>query len=307
MGPLEPASDADVPAFWEALGLPGLIDVHVHFLPPPIMARVWEHFEARGPLIGFEWPITYKGADSERVERLRSLGVRRFGALPYAHREGVASYLNDWARDFAAEHPDSLRCATFYPEPSAAEDVAKLLTDRVDVFKVHVQVGDFDVLDPLLDEVWGLVAQAGTAVVLHAGSGPVPNSHTGPGPVAQLLRRHPTLAAVIAHAGAPEYADFLDLAERYEQVRLDTTMVFTDFFERLAPYPRDLLPRLDELRDKVVLGSDFPNIPYPYAHQLASLARLGLGESWLRAVCWDNPARLLGLDPGGGWASRVGR
>ena len=43
-----------------------------------------------------------------------------------------------------------------------------------------------------------------------------------------------------------------------------------------------------------VLGSDFPTIPYPYAHQLAALHRLGLGEDWLRAVLWENGARLFG-------------
>jgi predicted TIM-barrel fold metal-dependent hydrolase len=45
-----------------------------------------------------------------------------------------------------------------------------------------------------------------------------------------------------------------------------------------------------------VLGSDFPSIPYPYAHQLAALARLGLGDDWLRAVLWSNGARLFGLE-----------
>ena len=40
---------------------------------------------------------------------------------------------------------------------------------------------------------------------------------------------------------------------------------------------------------------DFPNIPYPYVHQLEALGRLGLGAAWLRAVCHDNAVRLLGL------------
>ena len=44
----------------------------------------------------------------------------------------------------------------------------------------------------------------------------------------------------------------------------------------------------------MLLGSDFPNIPYPYEHQLDALERLGLGDDWLRAVLWDNGAALLG-------------
>jgi len=45
----------------------------------------------------------------------------------------------------------------------------------------------------------------------------------------------------------------------------------------------------------VLLGSDFPNIPYAYAEQIAGLVRLGFGDPWLRAVCWENAARLFGL------------
>jgi uncharacterized protein len=295
-----PAADEDVPRFWQSLGLPGLFDAHVHFLPEPIMRRVWEHFDARGPLIGRDWPITYRWSDAERVAHLRAMGVRRFTALPYAHRPGVAGYLNEWAEGFAEQTPECLRSATFYPEPEAGDYVGRLVSDGVDVFKVHVQVGDFDLRDPLLDKVWGVLAEAGAPVVLHAGSGPVPNRHTGPGPVAEVLARHPSLTLVIAHMGAPEYAEFLALAERYERVHLDTTMAFTGFFEAMAPYPRSLRPRLEALGEKVLLGSDFPNIPYPYAEQLAALAGLGLGEDWLRRVCWDNAVRLFGAGPADG-------
>jgi predicted TIM-barrel fold metal-dependent hydrolase len=49
------------------------------------------------------------------------------------------------------------------------------------------------------------------------------------------------------------------------------------------------------MADRILLGSDFPNIPYRYLDQLDALARLDLGTPWLRAVCHDNAARLLGL------------
>jgi predicted TIM-barrel fold metal-dependent hydrolase len=258
------------------------------------MAKVRAQFDAAGPLIGREWPLRYRGDDEERIEQLRSLGVRRFSALPYAHRPGIAEYLNGWAAELAAAVPECLRSATFFPEPSAAEYVAELIGAGTEVFKIHVQVGDFDLGDPLLDEAWGLVAEAGTPVVIHASSGPVANRHTGPGPLRALLERHPTLTAVVAHAGAPEYADFLAIAEEFPRVHLDTTMAFTDFFEAMAPFPPELLPRLHDLGDKVLLGSDFPNIPYPYGHQLEALERLDLGEEWLRRVCWDNACGLFG-------------
>jgi len=290
--PAEPVEETR--RFWQDLGLPGLFDVHVHFLPPNIQRAVWTQFDQAGPKIGHAWPIRYRQSVEERVSLLRELGVRRFSALPYAHKPGVATYLNDWARTFAAEVPESLWSATFYPEPEAAAYVGELVDGGVEVLKVHVQVGEFALDDPLLDDVWARLEESGTPIVVHAGSGPVPNAFTGPAPLERVLTRWPRLCVVVAHLGAPEYDEFLTLAERFERVYLDTTMAFTDFFEELSPYPRSLLSRLADLREKVLLGSDFPTIPYPYRHQLESLERLGLGEEWLRAVCWTNGARLFG-------------
>jgi hypothetical protein len=292
--PVETLQDADVPGWWGALGLPGLFDVHVHFLPPRMQAKVWAQFDSAGPLIGRPWPIRYRGSEEGRVAQLRALGVRHFSALSYAHKPGMAESLNDWAADFAARVPECLSSATFYPEPGVAEYVERRLAAGVQVFKLHVQVGAFDLRDPLLDPVWGLLSDAGTPVVVHAGSGPVRTPFTGPGPLRAVLERHPRLVAVIAHMGAPEYHEFLELAEAFPRTHLDTTMAFTSFFDGDAPYPRELLPRLRDLRDRVLLGSDFPTIPYPYAHQLEVLEGLGLGTEWLRRVCWHNAADLVG-------------
>ncbi len=197
------------------------------------------------------------------------------------------------AREFAARTPGCVSTGTFYPEPGAARYVQKALDAGTRIFKVHLQVGDFDPRDGLLDEVWGLLAEAAVPVVVHCGSGPIPGRHTGPGPFSEVLRRHPALTAVIAHSGMPEYAEHVALAERYRNVHLDTTMVGTAFTAALAPLPPDLLPRFAQLQDRVVLGSDFPNIPYPYAEQLAALDGFQLGDEWLQAVCWTNGARLL--------------
>lgn len=296
-------SAADVPP-WElaqTLGLPGLFDLHTHFMPPNVTAKVREQFNSAGPLLGREWPLHYINdlglrTDDELVQTLRDRGVRHFTALAYAHRPGMAEWLNDWAAEFAAQVPEAMQCATFYPESGAGEYVAARLAAGVQVLKVHVQVGDFDVRDPLLDHAWGALAEASTPVVLHAGSGPVAATYTGPAPVAELLQRHPRLRLVIAHAGAPEYREFLELAERYAHVGLDTTMAFTDFFNDAAGrYPAELLPRLRDLglAGHVFLGSDFPHIPYAYEHQLEALARLDFGDDWLRAVLWENAASVL--------------
>ncbi|MDJ0384015.1 amidohydrolase family protein [Streptomyces sp. G-G2] len=285
-------------AFRERLGLPALVDVHTHFMPERVMAKVWDYFDSAGPLTGVEWPITYRHEERQRVELLREFGVRAFTAMLYPHKPAMAAWLNAWSADFAARTPDCLHTATFFPEEEAAGYVRRAVEDGARVFKAHLQVGAYDPNDDLLDPVWGLLAETGIPTVIHCGSMPAPAEFTGSGPVARLLARHPRLPLIIAHMGMPEYVDFLALADRYPGVRLDTTMAFTDFAERTGVFPAGELGRLLDLGDRILFGTDFPNIPYPYEHQLDALERLGLGDDWLRAVCHDNATRLFGLpDP----------
>jgi predicted TIM-barrel fold metal-dependent hydrolase len=268
-------------------------------MPASVLEKVWAYFDAAGPLTGTPWPITYRTQEQDRLARLRAMGVLRFPSLVYPHKPDMAAWLNAWAAGFAAQEPDVLHTATFFPEPGAGAYVGAALDAGARLFKAHVQVGAYDPRDPLLDEVWGRLAEARVPVVVHCGGGPVPGPFTGPGPFAQVLARHPLLTAVVAHMGMPEYAEFLDLADRYARVHLDTTMAFTDFSERRWPFPPELRPRLLDLGERVVLGSDFPNTPYPFAHQIEALQRLDLGDAWLRGVLHDNAARLLEVITGG--------
>jgi predicted TIM-barrel fold metal-dependent hydrolase len=286
----------DTPAvrrIWRSLGLPGLADVHTHFMPKRLLAKVQAYFDAAGPLIGRPWPIHYRQDEDERLAILRGYGVLTFSSLIYPHKPGMAAALNGWAAEFAARTPDCLATATFFPEPGAGDYVAGAVAAGARLFKAHVQVGAYDPADPLLDPVWGVLAEAGVPVIVHCGSGPVATPFTGPGPMERVLARHPALRPVIAHLGMPEYAGFLDLAERHPNVLLDTTMAFTDFLGGLAAVPGAQVKRLADFQDRILFGSDFPNIPYAYHHALEALVRLDLGEEWLRAVFHGNAARIF--------------
>jgi hypothetical protein len=259
------------------------------------MAAVWRYFAEAGPLLGREWPISYRSEESVRIAVLRGLGVRRFAALLYAHKPDMAHFLTQWSLGFAERVPDAVPSGTFFPEPGVVGYVTDAITAGCQIFKIHLQVSAFDPRDRILDEVWGLLAEAGIPVVVHAGSGPVPGKFTGPGPFGEVQGRHPRLRSIIAHMGMPQEREFTDLALRYESVCLDTTMVGTDFLEAMHRMPRDLMPVVRDLglAGRVVFGSDFPNIPYNYAHQIEALSRWGLGADWLAAVLWHNGDRLL--------------
>ena len=282
------------------LGLAGLVDLHVHFLPERVMNKVWGYFDHAEQHYGTPWPVQYKVSEPDRLAVLRELGVLRFAPLVYPHKPGMAAWLTEWALEFAARVPAAVPTATLFPELGVADYVRAALDAGARVFKMHVQVGAFDPRDELLDEAWGLLADAGVPVVIHCGNGPIPGAHTGMDVFAEVLAAHPALTAVLAHAGMPEFDAALDLVARFPRVYLDTTMVGTPFSLRMAPLPADWAARLTEHADRIALGTDFPNIPYDYSTQLRAIAGWAaaderLGDDFLRAVLHDTPARLLGL------------
>jgi len=147
-------------------------------MPDRLLAAVWAYFDAGGPLIGRAWPIRYRAEEQRRLEVLRGFGVRAFTSMLYPHKPGMARSLNDWAAGFAERNPDCLHSATFFAEPSAPADVRHAMDQGARVFKCHLQVGGFNPNDPVLDDAWGQLAEAGIPVVTHCGSGSAPSATT---------------------------------------------------------------------------------------------------------------------------------
>lgn len=290
-----PRSDAGIRTYLDSLGLPGIIDLHVHFMPKNVLDKVWAFFDRVAESGAPAWTINYRKTEEERVRVLRTMGVKAFTTLNYAHRPGMAAWLNDYSTAFASSHADAIQSATFYPEPGVEALVAGSLEQGARIFKVHIQVGGFTPLDPQLAPAWELIKASGTPVVIHCGNGPHRGEHTGPGPIRELISRHPSLVLIIAHAGLPEYREFAELAADNPHVYLDTTMVGTSYMEQVAPIPRGYPDLLAALPHKVVFGTDFPSIPYAYSHQIEVLEGWGLGNQWMRNVLWNTPGELLGI------------
>jgi hypothetical protein len=296
--PAPPLDDDDIPRFLAELDVPGIVDVHVHFLPERMLRKVWAYFDDAGRHYGTAWPIHYRLPEAERVGTLHRLGVRTFAPLAYPHKPGMARWLTEWITEFAASTPGAVPTATLFPEPDVVDYLGAAVAAGARVVKVHVQVGGFDPRDELLRPAWGLLAEAGVPAVVHCGNGPLRGAFTGLDVFGEVLAEHPRLPVVLAHAGMPDFVGALELLARYEQVRLDTTMVGTGFSLPMAPLPPDWPARLVDVADRVVFGSDFPNIPYAYAEQLRAVAGWAaaderLGATFLRSVIHDAPVRLL--------------
>src|SRR3954465_7982269 len=58
-----PRTDGEVRGYWQALGLPGLADIHVYFLPQRMLEKVWAFFDHAQERYGQPWPITYRHSE----------------------------------------------------------------------------------------------------------------------------------------------------------------------------------------------------------------------------------------------------
>jgi uncharacterized protein len=289
-----PADDGEVAAFVRALGVPGIVDVHVHLLPDRLQRAVWAYFDR---LEDPPWPVTYRDDEPARLATLRDLGVVAHTALAYGHKPGVAEWCNRHTLAAAARDARILPTFTFHAEDGVERYVEDALAKGGRVAKVHLQVGRFHTTDPRLTPVWSRLEAERVPAVIHASAvygvdgG---DEYCGPDALRALLERHPDLLLVVAHLGMPDGAGFLRLAEEVPTLRLDTSMALTD-----PPYgppiPAALLTRLAAMHDRVLFGSDFPTIPHRYAAQVRGLALLELDADGLRRVLHDNAAELLGL------------
>lgn len=291
-----PATDAEVRPFLDDLGIPGIVDVHVHAMPDRLQRAVWRYFDA---LDDPPWPVHYRGSLDERLRWLRELGVVAHTALAYPHRAGMLRWLNDFTLDLAAAHAQVVPTFTLYPEDGVTEEVGRCIEEGARAVKVHLQVGRFHASDPRLDEAWSLIESAGVPVVLHAsavygvdGGG----EYCGADEVAELLEAHPDLLLVVAHLGMPSTRDFLRLAERTPSLRLDTSMALTDPPYAGMVFTGEVLERLRGIHEQLLFGSDYPTIPRTYAAQLRGLAALELGDDDLAALLFRRGRDLLAIE-----------
>ncbi len=233
--------------------------------------------------------------EEERVHRLREFGVRAFTSMIYPHKHAMAEWLNQWAVEFAAQTPDCLHTATFYPEESAASYVGKALESGARIFKSHIQVGNYDPNDPLLDKVWGQLEDSETPIVIHCGSGRRRGEYTGPDRIASLLARYPRLSLIVAHMGDARVQRIPRSGRGLRQCPPGYDHGVHRLHGRAVCLPEGRRITLVDMQDRILFGSDFPNIPYPYLTALQAVTRFDLGDEWLRAVVHDNAAKLFSV------------
>lgn len=268
---------------------PEIIDAHVHLFPERMFLAVWKYFESH------DWPV-HREQVEQIAQTLRGHGVSLAVGLAYPHKLGVAGSLNRFMEQVGASDALFWPFASVHPEDEDFTQVVEhaLASPHLHGFKFQPLVQRFDINHPKLDLLYERCTEQDVPLTMHVGTGPLENPFVGPAHFRRLLARYPDLRVCVAHMGAPEYDDFLELMDDHPKMYLDTTMIQTrtDLFDTTF---RGDPERLARHADRICFGSDWPNVPYPYAEALDSVSRFDLPAEEIAAIRGSNARRFLKL------------
>ncbi len=270
----------------------GIIDIHVHYFPKPLFRAIWKYFESHTNGL---WNINYKICEKEIVAELAKKDVRRFTTLVYAHKKGLAGNLNKYIYESSLKYPEILPFGTVFAGDGDVLKTAKMIFEDWKFYgiKLHPFVSREELDDTRFFPAYEMMESLGKILVCHPGSGPVYTDFDGATRLRRVLTKFPKLKTVIAHSGAFEYGDYRSIADDFENVYFDTAMncVHTIVFEHNCP-GREFF---EKYQDKILFGSDFPNIPYKYEEQVEGIKKFQLGKEIEDKIYFLNSKKLLGL------------
>jgi len=270
-----------------------IVDAHVHLFPDRLAEAIRKWFGEHA------WDIRYRIGVDEAVRTLREGGIDRCVVLPYAHKPGMAAALNDFTLQLARAYPEVVPCCTAFPGEDGIERLldGALGEQGFHGVKIHSHVMKVAPDDPRLDPVWKASARHRKPIVIHCGREPASagygtdvRSLSGAARLRRALARHPDAICIVPHLGMDEPAAFEALLDEFPNLYLDTTMAITGYF----PDPPDL-GMLRRRPDRILYGTDFPNLPYDWDRELLVVRGLGLPPADEARILSGNAVRLFGI------------
>ncbi len=286
--PINDAESAKVPP-----DLPAVVDAHMHIFPRGIFSAIWQWFDENA------WPIRYQLTSSEAFDFLLSHGINHIIALQYAHKPGIANMLNQYMAEKCRKYKDRVTgMATVFPGENNAENILQKAFDSgLGGLKLHAHVQCFHVDSEHMNRLYECCRINKKPLVMHVGREPKSTAYKcdpyqlcSADRLERVLRDFPDLKICVPHLGFDEISAYRKMIEKYDNLWLDTTMLIADYF------PIEEKIDLAHYRsDRVMYGSDFPNIPYAWDRELKRLKAAGISRDALEKILNKNAADFFSL------------
>ncbi|HTM25471.1 MAG TPA: amidohydrolase family protein [Vicinamibacterales bacterium] len=274
-------------------------DAHVHIqpfhmLPPAVAATFWRGKPNRAELEG------YAADPRALLARMDEDGVDRVGLINYVSPDvmGFTDEANPWMIRYASADPSRL-IAFGSVNPRFTRDVgaaaAKIIESGARALKVHpphqlFRANAYQDALPALADLYRVAQDAAIPVTIHTGTSVFPGARSrlgDPMDVDDVAVDFPTLTILLAHGGRPLWMDAaFFLVRRHPNVHLEVSGIPP---AKLLEY----FPRLDEIADKTVWGTDWPSPGIKSMRaNVEAFQALPLPDETKRKILHENAARI---------------
>jgi uncharacterized protein len=277
-----------------------IIDIHIHIQPlhlfkPEALALI------RKGRQNFAEIERYSQDPAAFLALLDSLGIERAGLINYVAPEviGFPPSVNDWCVEYCSAAPDRLIAfGSVHPRyvADSGAEVDRLARLGIRGLKVHPAHQVFSPnayrqgFGPLA-AIYERAQAHHLPVMIHTGTSIFPgarNAHAQPMLADDIGIDFPELVVILAHGGRPlwmEEAFFL--VRRHPNMYMDISGIPP---QKLLQY----FPRLEEIADKVLWGTDWPGPGVPDIRaNIETFMTLPISESSRRKILYANAARLF--------------
>ena len=277
------------------------IDVHIHIQPLEMLnAAALKAYGAHHTNFA---EIRELVADPAKfLKYLDRVGVEKAALINYVSPDvmGFTAEVNDWIARYARHAPERLiPCGSVHPRftQDCAAEVERLANLGIKMLKVHpphqlIYPNAYRDDLPQQAQIYERAQQLGLPVMFHTGTSTFPqarNKYAQPIFIDDVLVDFPKLKIILAHGGRPLWMDeAFFLLRRSKNVYLDISSI----------PPQTLLeyfPRLEQIADQVLFGSDWPGPGVKdVGANLEKFRALPLAGETKRKILRDNAVKLFG-------------
>jgi uncharacterized protein len=280
--------------------MPRIIDIHIHIQPLHMFKPEALELIKRGRK-DYAEVERYSSDPHAFLKFLDTLGIERAGLINYVSPEviGFGPEVNDWIANYCSSAPDRLLAfGSVHPKYviDAGAEVDRLVKIGIRGLKVHPSHQVYspnayrEGLGPLA-AVYDRAQANGLPVMIHTGTSIFPgarNVHAQPMLADDVSIDYPNLVVILAHGGRPLWMnEAFFLVRRHRNMHMDISGIPP---QKLMEY----FPRLEEIADKVLFGTDWPGPGVPAIRgNIEKFLALPLSDSAKQKILYDNAARLF--------------
>jgi predicted TIM-barrel fold metal-dependent hydrolase len=277
-----------------------IIDIHIHIQPLDMFKPHALELIERGRR-DYADVKKFSTSPAEFLKFMDAAEIERAGLINYVSPEviGFTPEVNDWVAGYCSADPRRLLAfGSVHPKyvPDAGAEVDRLKKIGIRGLKVHPSHQLFapnayrDGFGPLA-AMYERAQAVGMPVMIHTGTSIFPgarNLYAQPMLADDVGVDYPNLVVILAHGGRPLWMDeAFFLVRRHKNMYMDVSGIPP---QKLMEY----FPRLEEIADKVLFGTDWPGPGVPGVRgNIEKFRALPISPAAQQKILYDNAANLF--------------